>query len=156
MLQRDCNTCSDLEVTFSALKLCLMLEKVSRALEWLVFQSFAVLSSDAVNSHELSWLIWDEFTALSCPSERKTKQDIKGTVVDKSKQRFSFHGTKSMNLGSRQSCKNPTNLQIWFRGRFWPKHEGSFVDSALIPFSWENGNQLMKNAMQNTGQLFFQ
>ena len=41
-----------------------------------------------------------------------------------------------------QSCKNPTNLQTWFGGRFWPTNEESFVDRAPIPFSWESGNQL--------------
>ena len=41
------------------------------------------------------------------------------------------------------SCKNSTNLQTWLGGRIWLKNEKDFVDSALIPFSWESGNQLM-------------
>ena len=42
-----------------------------------------------------------------------------------------------------QSCKNSTNLQTWFGGRFWPTNEEGFVASAPIPFSWESGNQLI-------------
>ena len=30
-----------------------------------------------------------------------------------------------------QSCKNPTNLQTWFGGRFWPKKRGMFCVSVL-------------------------
>ena len=40
-------------------------------------------------------------------------------------------------------AKLHTNPQIWFGGRLWPKNEEGFVGSALIPFSWESGNQFM-------------
>ena len=50
-------------------------------------------------------------------------------------------------------AKTPQNLHTWFGGRFWPKNEEGFVDSALIPFSWDSGNKLMNRFLKTEVSL---
>ena len=60
------------------------------------------------------------------------------------------------NSNYRQNCKNPTNIQTWFGGRFWPKNEEGFADSAPIPFNWESGNQFMNHFYKTEASLVFE
>ena len=56
---------------------------------------------------------------------------------------FSLHVSVYKDRQPPTELQNPTKLQTWFGGRFWPKNEEGSVGSAPIPLRRKSRNQFM-------------